>query len=417
MNNATLMNDPALCCYQEDLIALSTLRHPHEIRIRCHEVLQFVEQNGSEYFDIHSDRLEDVASLVATVTIQRYPDGNVPGHSRWRHFELDGLDRWGSLAENLHGDERARTALDLIIPSVLLDAGAWMQWGYTEPQTGFRYFRSEGLAIASFEIFRNGGFSVRPDADPLRTDAEALMKIDADTLAAHFQVSNNNPLNGLEGRAHMLRSLGEVIVARSDLFDGSQRLGSIYDYIRSKYEQPTAVDIFQTVLELLQPIWPNRIVMHEESLGDVWRHSNIQRTNASDKLVPFHKLSQWLTYSMLEPLQEAGVEVSSVDQLTGLAEYRNAGLMLDGGVLSLKDSRICENTYAPESELIVEWRALTVALLDKLLPLVQKQLNNNDLSLASMLEGGTWFAGRMIAKQKRPDGDPPIRLQLDGTVF
>jgi len=36
-------------------------------------------------------------------------------------------------------------------------------------------------------------------------------------------------------------------------------------------------------------------------------HPAVRRADASDTLVPFHKLSQWLSYSLIEPLAAAGV--------------------------------------------------------------------------------------------------------------
>jgi len=44
-----------------------------------------------------------------------------------------------------------------------------------------------------------------------------------------------------------------------------------------------------------------------------------------DRIVPFHKLTQWLTYSLLEPLETAGLTVVNLDELTALPEYRNGG--------------------------------------------------------------------------------------------
>ena len=37
--------------------------------------------------------------------------------------------------------------------------------------------------------------------------------------------------------------------------------------------------------------------------------------------------------------------------------------------------------------------------------------------LASVLEGGTWAAGRRIARERRADGSPPLKIISDGTVF
>ena len=73
-------------------------------------------------------------------------------------------------------------------------------------------------------------------------------------------------------------------------------------------------------------------------------------------------------------------------------------------------------TYEVGSELIVEWRALTVALIDELAPLVRARLQSPDLPLACLLEGGTWAAGRELAQELR-GGAPPLPIRSDGTVF
>jgi hypothetical protein len=135
--------------------------------------------------------------------------------------------------------------------------------------------------------------------------------------------------------------------------------------------------------------------------------------------VPLHKLSQWLAYSLIEPLQGAGIAVTDIDGLTGLAEYRNGGLLIDTGVLTLRDASAAQREHSVDSELVVEWRALTVALLDRLAEVVRARLNmdRKTLPLARILQGGTWTAGRAIAKKLRPDGGPPLKIISDGTVF
>ena len=154
-------------------------------------------------------------------------------------------------------------------------------------------------------------------------------------------------------------------------------------------------------------------------LGDTWRHSAIKRDNATTGLVPLHKLSLWLSYSLIEPLQRAGINVTDVDGLTGLAEYRNGGLFIDTGVLTLRDPAQARAPLPVDCELVVEWRALTVALLDALYPLVRQRLGiaAGDFPLGSLLEGGTWAAGRKKAREKRTGGGPPLTVISDGTVF
>ena len=68
---------------------------------------------------------------------------------------------------------------------------------------------------------------------------------------------------------------------------------------------------------------------------------------------------------------------------------------------------------------MVEWRSLTIALLDRLAPLVRERLGvtAEAFPLARVLEGGTWAAGRRLARDKRADGGPPIAVKSDGTVF
>jgi hypothetical protein len=135
--------------------------------------------------------------------------------------------------------------------------------------------------------------------------------------------------------------------------------------------------------------------------------------------VPFHKLSQWLTYTLCEPLEESGIRITGSDELTGLAEYRNGGLFVDGGVLVAKHARALTVPHEVWSPLVVEWRALTVALLDRIAVEIRRQLGlrPDQLALAQVLEGGTWRAGRQLARERRPDGSPPIRVHSDGTVF
>jgi len=126
-----------------------------------------------------------------------------------------------------------------------------------------------------------------------------------------------------------------------------------------------------------------------------------------------------MTYSLCEPLMEAGFTITDVDKLTGLAEYRNGGLLLDLGLITMTDSKDLDVAHRPESEVLIEWRGLTIALLDRIGAEVQKKLNKSatEFPLAKVLEGGTWWAGRKAAKALRADSSPPLKIDSDGTVF
>jgi hypothetical protein len=118
-------------------------------------------------------------------------------------------------------------------------------------------------------------------------------------------------------------------------------------------------------------------------------------------------------------LMGAGVTVNDVDGLTGLAEYRNGGLFVDTGVLVLRDPADTARVHDVGAPLVVEWRSLTIGLLDRLADGLRRRLGLDavTLPLAKVLEGGTWAAGRAIAQARRADGAPPIAVRSDGTVF
>ncbi|MEM7426880.1 MAG: URC4/urg3 family protein [Pseudomonadota bacterium] len=389
---------------------------PEAVRSRCGRILRRAEEGALPHFSLNRDRLDPCAAYVADTIRQNYPDLEIPFHARWRHFVVRGNDRWAAMAdrEAWERKERARIAFDLAITSVLLDAGSGPHWSYKD-RSGQVLARSEGLAIASLDAFERGLFSGSP-ANPFRADAQVLSTLRTDDLASAFQLSAENRLAGLEGRADLMRSLGRALQSRPDLFGGSGRIGNLADVLLQLGPAIEARDILIKVLDGLGSIWPGRSELAGQNLGDCWRHSGI---SAEDGLVPFHKLSQWLSYSLIEPLQDAGIEVRNIDGLTGLAEYRNGGLLIDLGVLSLKDPEMQECAHAPGDELIVEWRALTIALLDELAERVRGLLglSSEHFPLAKVLEGGTWAAGRRIAAEKRPSGGPPLTIQSDGSVF
>ena len=120
---------------------------------------------------------------------------------------------------------------------------------------------------------------------------------------------------------------------------------------------------------------------------------------------------------MLGYLTQEGM--TDVDGLTGLAEYRNGGLFVDSGVLVLNDPADAGRAHPVGGPLVVGWRSLTVALLDRIAPMVRERLGvtAEAFPLARVLEGGTWAAGRRIAASVRADGGPPITVVSDGTVF
>jgi Protein of unknown function (DUF1688) len=407
--------------------AVAVLRDPATIRSRAHFLLERAQAGESKHFFIDNTALERCANEVLQVTRHNYPTLQVPFHSRWRHFEVAGTDRFGGWRTQFEQQYRGtdcnrelcRIGVELAIVSVLLDAGTGPNWRFKENTAngiGVEFSRSEGLAVASWTMFVQGAFA--NDRVSARADSEALLAFTAQRLKKGFQVTPNNPLVGVAQRASLVAKLGTLY---------PNRLGQIADELielakpQRPGEQPIlrAKQVLGVILERLAPIWPLRLSLSGINLGDVWRHRALEFSDPTAGLMPFHKLSQWLAYSLMEPLQWAGIHIVDLDALTGLPEYRNGGLLIDWQVIQCRDPAALGSTWEVSDEFIVEWRALTVALLDKIGDLVRNALNCDAqaLPLVKILQGGTWQAGRLVAAQKRKGGGPPLTIQSDGTVF
>jgi hypothetical protein len=114
---------------------------------------------------------------------------------------------WPSTVDN---QERTRRLLDLFLVSVLLDAGAGTKWCYKSKESGKIYRRSEGLAVASLEMFKAGAFSSDP-REPCQVDSAGLKRLDVGVMARGLQVTESNPIDGLEGRTSLLLRLGDAL--------------------------------------------------------------------------------------------------------------------------------------------------------------------------------------------------------------
>ncbi|NMF65446.1 URC4/urg3 family protein [Brasilonema octagenarum] len=412
---------PGVAQRKEGKELVGYLRSPSAIRDRCEQLFELALIGESHHFNCDLTQLPKVAEYVIEVMREQYPDLQIPFHSRWRHFEASGVQRLSQLDEKLAGltpEEKAVAKFDLAIISVLLDAGAGESWYYHERETQLDFKRSEGLAVASFHMFCDGTFSSDRQTTPLQVDAQKLQALTEKELADGFGVNANNPLVGIAGRLKLLQKLGQALLSSPHLFGKENpRPGNLVNFFiqNSHNKQVAAANVLGAVLEGLSEIWSGRIEVARINLGDTWFHPRV----SDDGLVPFHKLSQWLTYSLLEPLQELGLEITGLDVLTGLAEYRNGGLCLDLGLISPKHPEILLQSHSVASEVIVEWRALTVILLDRIAATVRDKLSMSaeELPLVKILQGGTWTAGRKIAAERRKGAVPPIQIESDGTVF
>ena len=292
----------------ETSAALSLL-NAGAVRERAHRMLAIGLEDRLPNFRVDLDRMDGAVDLVLETTRKAYPSLEIPFHSRWRHFVMNGDDRWAALADNTAWPDRAaraRAEFDLAIVSVFLDAGAGPTWRYRDPKTGQAIGRSEGLGLASLAMFAGGAFSANPQ-QPLRADASVLAQLAVADLEKGLQVSPDNPLVGIEGRADLLRRLGALVASKPEIFGqhDTPRPGGLFDRLASlaKDGQLPAPVILSELLQQLGPIWPSRLTLGGIALGDCWKHPSLVTADVTNGLVPLHKLSQWLAYSLIEPLQ------------------------------------------------------------------------------------------------------------------
>lgn len=376
---------------------------------------------------------------------------NIPPHGRWQHFDVGGRPRINQLLQmwpsSIDAQERTRRLIDLFVVSVLLDAGAGTKWSYKSKESGKIYSRSEGLAVASLEMFKSGLFSSDP-TEPCQVDGAALKNITVEKLAKGMQHSDQNALAGIEGRAGLLVRLSEAL-NNQDFFGVDARPGNMLgEWLLEQFHlcrialklticcatdfllgHPSTLassvpivpitTLWTVLMDGFSSIWPpSRTQIDGVSIGDAWDCSDLPSSPPAqpwERIIPFHKLTQWLCYSIMVPMSKLmHIHFAGSDLLTGLPEYRNGGLLIDMGLLSLKADDMERGVqafkdnaqikgqpnmevvplFSTEDDVIVEWRAVTVGFLDELLDEVNTQLglagSEDQLSLAQMLEAGSW---------------------------
>ncbi|CAG8547121.1 8888_t:CDS:2 [Funneliformis caledonium] len=411
---------------QEQIKFLKSLQ---AIRERSRKVYEKAEKNELKHFNLDLSKLQDAVIAVISLMKRDYKDiDEIPPHGRWRHFDVGGrsrvqilMDQWKQ--NNITTQEITRRILDLFVVSVLLDAGAGNSWSYKEPDTGSSFNRSEGLAIASYDMFKAGLFSSQ-SSQPHQVDADRLVNISVDDVRKAFQVDDDNPLEGLEGRSKLLSRLGQALKNHPEFFEGKDGLpprpGKLLDYLLSHPSTTTSQlvatvkieTLWSIVVDGLAEIWPpTRTSLNGVSLGDVWPCEVLRSpgsiADSTEHLVPFHKLSQWLTYSLIEPMIKiSNITFEGVEHLTGLPEYRNGGLLTDLGILTLKPAdaerglnfyndyvlKLGQKTvevvpmFEVDDPVVIEWRAMTVIILDIIAEKIRKELGltKEQLNLAQI---------------------------------
>ncbi|GAA5801190.1 hypothetical protein HPULCUR_006633 [Helicostylum pulchrum] len=419
------------------------------VRERCFKVQEAAVKSKLNHFDIDESKLQDMAQFIISFIKRDYDDpSQIPAYGRWRHFDVGGRPRlqtlinsWSSTGTD--ATEQTRRVLDLMVVAVLLDIDPGQNnWSFREKISNRVYKRREGIAVAILEMFNSGLFSINPN-QPHRVDAEALSNLTVDKLLTGFQTES---MNGLDQRIELLKHLAKTLQDRPDYFGGElghvPRPGNMMDYLLS---HPTTIKTRKGPLIHLETLWPVVYeigelwtVSQEKTrggtlgLGDVWPCPSL----GDNQFVPFHKLSQWLVYSLIEPMEKLmGAIIEGTEQLTPLPDYSNGGLLIDTGFITLKKTdyergitNYRENSLLPgqpkiemiptfemSDPVVIEWRALTIAYLDLVAERVRStmKLSKKTLSLTQLIEGGITSAGKELAEISRPNTQqPPILIKV-----
>ncbi|KAI8387305.1 hypothetical protein BD560DRAFT_382058 [Blakeslea trispora] len=426
----------------------------NSVRERCYKVQEAATRNRLKHFDIDFSKLDEMVQFVISIIKRDYDTpSDIPVYGRWRHFDIGGRPRLNNLIQNwssLGQDtlEQTRKLIDLLVIACLMDMKPCQTWTYTEQSTGRVFKRKDGIAIAILDLFMAGFFSSDP-TQPHRVDSDALLRLSLESLSNGLQFTETNSFAGIKERHEVLNHLGFVLQNRKDYFGRDiQRPGNLMDYLLN---HPTTIKTKKGPLISIETLWPAVQEMGEvwasedniggtPGLGDVWPCAAISNDDNTN-LVSFHKLSQWIIFSIIEPMDKLlGATIEGTDLLTPLPDYCNGGFLIDFGFLTLKPAdyeRGIRNyhansllPYQPKVEVapmfdmsdpvVTEWRALTVAYLDLIAERVRQsfRLSKKSLSLSQLIQGGTWSAGRELAEISRPNThEPPIVIKLDKRVI
>ncbi|KIY00454.1 uncharacterized protein Z520_04139 [Fonsecaea multimorphosa CBS 102226] len=423
------------------------------VRTQAQHVLEAARNGLLNHFDFDESRMPEVADFVMSIISRDFgPDkyDQIPPHGRWQQFNTGSRERIGPLLEQWTGQgcdqtELARRMVDLLFVSVLMDAGAGDVWQFREPGTGQTFGRSEGIALATLHMFSGGKFQSQVAGGHI-VDARGLANMSEQTMEQGFQISGQNEMTAFSSRVTLLNRLGQSLLNLTHIFGDAGRPGNLVDYLLDNSADAKVLDfafLWQTLQQLLLPVWPEtRPHISGRPIGDAWPLRVLaQRAAAAEgtgnqhpltgHIQPFHKLTQWLAYSLKVPfVRLLDLRWRNEHLSTGLAEYRNGGIFVDIPVLRLKPEALRRGQalssqkplpqFDNTGDEIVEWRAMTVALLDELHNMLQARFKekNVSLTLGQMLEAGTFKAGRELAAKFRPaTRSSPILISGDGTLF
>ena len=399
------------------------------MRERAHRMLAIGLDDELPISAIDLDRLDGAVDLVLETTRKAYPT------STCRSIRAGGTSsstattagrasptqhRWPDRAA------RARAEFDLAIVSVLLDAGAGPTWRYRDAADR-RGDRPLGRAWRWRASRCSRPALSRPmPRDPLRADADVLANLAVADLARGFQVARRQSAG---------RPRGPRRSAAPPRQAGRREAGCLRHATTAAARRPVrsargagrraaASRARRSCRELLQqlgPIWPSRLTLGGIPLGDCWRHPALTTRRRDQR--PGAAAQALAMAGLFADRAAADAPASTSPTSTASPASPNIAMAACSSIPACWRSAtptMPQREHDVASPLVVEWRALTVALLDRS-PTAVRQRLGLDARVAAAGEDAAKAApgprAARIARERRADGSPPLKVISDGTVF
>ncbi|MEJ8476214.1 DUF1688 family protein [Roseibium algae] len=364
--------------------------------------------------------MEQAVRWVLDECEHNYPDYQIPPHGCWRSFETGGMDRWSMLAgarEFETAEDMLKSAGDLAVVTAVMNVALRPSWSYSEAVSGNAYSDQQGRALAVLSMFAAGTFSAMPE-DPLRVDAHALIRLESAEIAAGLQLDADDDLEDITKLSHLLKRLGEAIGLRPDLFERNDEIrpGCLMACLAENAldGQLDASAVLDAVLEGLTPLWQGGAVLDDVILGDAWQHSSLFADLPAAGVMPFHLPALEVVYSLIEPFALAGIGISGLEELPGLADIDHAALFIACGAIKPR----LEKAWLPLDGAI-ELRAVCLGLSAELADELRSELDvdRETLPLTCVLEAGSSRAGRKILRENPLTSEKAAKILGGGGVF
>lgn len=369
----------------EDAAAVEHLHRLEVIRERAWMLLAAAERGASDHFVPSPEAVGTVAFAMAEAIRARPAAAETPAEPErpalanlWQALRSGAPAALDTLGEAHAGGDplaRAKSGADLAVlhrvlapgglgaeSAVLADlVGSFAAGAWTAGSRGSAVLDAPGIG----RVLAGDGSVALPE-----TVAELLADTDRRQRLAQLAhgLEQQPELFGIEGRFGEL--VARLVSGPSPAADPAAPAGAAAAGLHVQR-------VVDSLAPLIDPVVASTVRIGGRLAGDVWRHPLAWAEDRSRELVPFHTLLLALTLDLVEPLQEAGRPLVDLDQLPIPATRALAGDVLRLGLVRSRHAAVGRLRHPPGSDIVVELRALAVALADRLVDRLRAELDRN----------------------------------------